>query len=199
LLFIGLTGGIGSGKSEALAACRRAGAAVLSTDQIVHDLLGTDEVRELLAARWGDAVLADGKIDRAAVAQIVFNKPDELRWLEQSLFPLVGAEMAAWRSDLLSSGGPPRAAVVEVPLLFEAGVEGAFDTTVAVVADEQLRVERAASRNHEAVFERAARQLSQDEKASRADHVIHNDGSLKDLERAVDELLDTLAPGRARS
>jgi dephospho-CoA kinase len=199
LLFIGLTGGIGSGKSEALAACRRAGAAVLSTDQIVHDLLGTDEVRELLAARWGDAVLADGKIDRAAVAQIVFNKPDELRWLEQSLFPLVGAEMAAWRSDLLSSGGPPRAAVVEVPLLFEAGVEGAFDTTVAVVADEQLRAERADNRDLEAVIERAARQLSQDEKASRADHVIHNDGSLKDLERAVDELLDTLAPGRARS
>jgi dephospho-CoA kinase len=199
LLFIGLTGGIGSGKSEALAACHRAGAAVLSSDQVVHDLLGTDEVRDLLAAKWGDAVLADGKIDRAAVAQIVFNKPDELRWLESRLFPLVGAEMAGWRAELQASDDPPRAAVVEVPLLFEAGVEGAFDTTVAIVADEQLRAGRAGSRDHLAIGERAARQLSQEEKASRADHVIRNDGSLEDLGRAVTELLDRLAPERARS
>jgi dephospho-CoA kinase len=192
LLFIGLTGGIGSGKSEALAACRRAGAAVLSSDQIVHDLLATEEVKELLEARWGQAVLEDGKIDRAAVAQIVFNKPNELRWLEQNLFPLVGAETAAWRAELEAADAPPGAAVVEVPLLFEAGVEGRFDTTVAIVADERLRAERAASRDHEAVDERAARQLTQEEKAARADHVIRNDGSLEDLERQIRELLDRL-------
>jgi dephospho-CoA kinase len=199
LLFIGLTGGIGSGKSEALAACRRAGAAVLSSDQVVHDLLGTDEVKDLLAARWGDAVLADGKIDRAAVAQIVFNQPNELRWLEERLFPLVRAEMAGWRAELEAGAEPPRVAVVEVPLLFEAGVERAFDTTVAIVADEQLRAQRAGGRDHMAIGERTARQLSQDEKASRADHVIHNDGSLEDLERAMTELLDRLTRGRARS
>jgi dephospho-CoA kinase len=199
LLFIGLTGGIGSGKSEALAAFRRAGAAVLSSDQVVHDLLETEEVKDILTARWGEAVLSDGNIDRGAVAQIVFNKPDELQWLEQNLFPLVGAEMAAWRGDLEGSGQQPRAAVVEVPLLFEAGVESAFDTTIAVVADEKLRAERAESRDHEEVDERAARQLSQDEKASRADHVIHNDGSLEDLERNVRELLDRLVAEAARS
>jgi dephospho-CoA kinase len=199
LLFIGLTGGIGSGKSEALAACARAGAATLSSDQVVHDLLETDEVRDLLVARWGEAVLADGRIDRAAVAQIVFNQPEELRWLEGAIFPLVGAEMTAWRVALGTPGPPPRAAVVEVPLLFEAGVEGVFDTTVAVIADEDLRAERAGSRDHHAVDERAARQLTQDEKAGRADHVIHNDGSLEELERAVRDLLDRLAPERARS
>ena len=199
MLFIGLTGGIGSGKSEALAACRRAGAAVLSSDQVVHDLLGTGEVRDLLAARWGDAVLADGKIDRAAVAQIVFNQPDELRWLEQHLFPLVGAEMGAWRAELEAQADPPPVAVVEVPLLFEAGAEGAFDATVAIVADEELRARRAGGRDHLAVAERAARQLSQEEKASRADHVIRNDGSLEDLERAVGELLERLAAERAGS
>jgi dephospho-CoA kinase len=199
LLFIGLTGGIGSGKSEALAACRRAGAAVLSSDQVVHDLLGTEEVRDLLAARWGEAVLAEGRIDRAAVAQIVFNQPEELRWLEQMLFPLVGAEMAAWRAELEASSDPPRTGVVEVPLLFEAGVEGLFDTTVAVVADEQVRAQRAGGRDHRAVLERAARQLSQDEKASRADHVIRNDGSLEDLEQAVAGLLGRLAAERSRS
>jgi dephospho-CoA kinase len=198
LLFIGLTGGIGSGKSEALAACERAGAAVLSSDQIVHDLLETDEVRELLAARWGDAVLSGGMIDRGAVAQIVFNKRDELQWLEENLFPLVGAETAAWRGELERSDLPPRVAVVEVPLLFEAGVEGRFDTTIAVVADEKLRAERAAARDHQAVDERVARQLTQDEKARRAEHVIHNDGSLEDLERAVRELLDRLVREAAR-
>jgi dephospho-CoA kinase len=199
LLFIGLTGGIGSGKSEALEACRRAGAAVLSSDQIVHDLLQTGEVRDLLVARWGDAVLPDEEIDRAAVAQIVFNKPEELRWLEQMLFPLVGAEIAAWRADLTSMRPSVSAAVVEVPLLFEAGIEAAFDTTIAVVTDEQVRAERAASRGHEAVDERATRQLPQDEKAKRADHVIRNDGSLADLDQAVSELLDRLGREEARS
>ena len=199
MLFIGLTGGIGSGKSEALAACRRAGAAVLSSDQVVHDLLGTDEVRDLLVARWGDAVLADGKIDRSAVAQIVFNQPDELRWLEQQLFPLVGAEMAAWRVELQAHADPPHVAVVEVPLLFEAGVEGAFDTTVAIIADEEVRARRAGGRDHLAIAERAARQLNQEEKASRADHVIRNDGSLEDLDRAMADLLRRLVAEKARS
>ena len=199
MLFIGLTGGIGSGKSEALAACRRAGAAVLSSDQVVHDLLATGEVKELLVARWGEDVLSNGEIDRAAVAEIVFDKPDQLQWLEQNLFPLVGAEIAAWRVELEASGEPPRVAVVEVPLLFESGADVAFDTTVAVVADEQLRAERAAARDHRAVDERAARQLSQDEKANRAHHVIRNDGSLDDLERDIRDLLDRLAGEAARS
>ena len=175
MLFIGLTGGIGSGKSEALAACRRAGAAVLSSDQVVHDLLATGEVKELLVARWGEDVLSNGEIDRAAVAEIVFDKPDQLQWLEQNLFPLVGAEIAAWRVELEASGEPPR------------------------VADEQLRAERAAARDHRAVDERAARQLSQDEKANRAHHVIRNDGSLDDLERDIRDLLDRLAGEAARS
>ena len=190
--FIGLTGGIGSGKSEALEACRRHGAAVLSSDEIVHDLLQTEEVRDLLAARWGEAVLREGEIDRAAVAQIVFNKPDELRWLEQTLFPLVGAEIAAWRAELMSLDPPPGEAVVEVPLLFEAGIEKAFDTTIAVIADEQIRAARAGARDQQAVDERAARQFTQDQKATRANHVIRNDGSLDDLDHAVGEVLDRL-------
>jgi dephospho-CoA kinase len=199
LLFIGLTGGIGSGKSEALAACRRAGAAVLSSDQVVHDLLATDPVKDLLVARWGDAVLSNGEIDRAAVAEIVFDKTDQLEWLEQNLFPLVGAEIASWRAQLEALGEPPAVAVVEVPLLFEAGADAAFDTTLAVVADERLRAERAAARDHRAVDERAARQLSQDEKAGRADHVIRNDGTLEDLERDIRDLLDRLVGEAARS
>jgi dephospho-CoA kinase len=187
-----LTGGIGSGKSEALAAFGRLGAATLSSDQVVHDLLATGEVRDLLVARWGDAILAGEAIDRGAVAQIVFNQPDELRWLEQAIFPRVGERTAAWRRSLEQESGGPSVAVVEVPLLFEAGIEGAFDATVAVVTDEELRADRAGSRGHEVVEGRAGRQLSQEEKAARADHVIRNDGSLEDLERAAGELLGRL-------
>jgi dephospho-CoA kinase len=198
LLFLGLTGGIGAGKSEALAAAGRLGAAVLSTDAIVHELLGNDEVCELLAERWGEKVLAPGGgVDRAAVAEIVFGAPDELRWLESVLFPRVGERVVAWRAELERSPEPPPAAVVEVPLLFEAGIEGIFDATIAVVTDEQLRAGRAADRDHAGLGGREARQLSQEEKAGRADHVVRNDGTLEDLEQAMHQVLDSVT-GDAR-
>jgi dephospho-CoA kinase len=187
VIFVGLTGGIGSGKSEALAAFERLGVPTLSTDAVVHELLGTDEVRELLQERWGDRVLADGEVDRGAVAAIVFERPEELAWLEGTIFPRVGERMATWRAQLEGEVG-----VVEVPLLFEAGIEGAFDAVVAVVADEALREERAAERCHEGLEGRSGRQLSQEEKAARADHVIRNDGTIPDLEAAVREVLAEL-------
>lgn len=189
MLFVGLTGGIGSGKSEALAAFERLGAPTLSTDAVVHELLGTPAVRDLLHERWGDRVLANGGVDRAAVAAIVFDRPEELAWLEGTLFPRVGERMAAWRAELGAQDG---VAVVEVPLLFEAGIEGAFDATVAVLSDEALRQERAAARGHEGVEGRTGRQLSQEEKAERADHVIRNDGTIEDLEAAVGKVLAEL-------
>jgi len=192
LLFVGLTGGLGSGKSEALAACERLGAATLSSDAVVHELLGTAEVRDLLRERWGERVVAGDEVDRAAVASIVFERPDELKWLEGELFPRVGMRTAAWRAELEGRDPPPEIAVVEVPLLFEAGREGFFDATVAVVADESLREERAAARGHQGVAGRAGRQLTQEEKAARADFVIHNDGSLADLEGTVGEMLGEL-------
>jgi dephospho-CoA kinase len=189
VLFVGLTGGIGSGKSEALAAFTRLGVPTLSTDAVVHDLLVAPDVRDLLHDRWGDRVLADGEVDRAAVATIVFDRPEELVWLESTLFPRVGERMIGWRTGL---EGRHDVAVVEVPLLFEAGIEGAFDATVAVLADEALREERAGARGHEGVEGRTGRQLSQDEKAERADHVIRNDGTISDLEAAVAAVLAEL-------
>ncbi len=128
-------------------------------------------------------------MDRAAVATIVFDRPEELAWLEGTLFPRVGERMVAWRAGL---EGQHDVAVVEVPLLFEAGIEGAFDATVAVLADEALREERAGARGHEGVEGRTGRQLSQDEKAERADHVIRNDGTISDLEAAVAAVLAEL-------
>jgi dephospho-CoA kinase len=192
LLFVGLTGGLGSGKSEALAACERLGAATLSSDAVVHELLGTQEMRDLLRERWGDSVVVDDEVDRAAVASIVFERPQELTWLEGELFPRVGMRTAAWRAELERRDPPPDIAVVEVPLLFEAGREGFFDATIAVVADEALREERAAARGHEGVTGREGRQLTQEEKAARADFVVYNDGSLAELEATVGAVLDQL-------
>ncbi len=78
-------------------------------------------------------------------------------------------------------------------MLFEAGMDGLYDATIAVVADEEVRAARAAARGHEAVDERAARQLTQDEKAARATYVVRNDGSVQELEAALSDVLDTLA------
>lgn len=194
MLFVGLTGGLGSGKSEALAAAERLGAAVLSSDMVVHDLLGTEEVREMLHERWGDRVVADGAVNRMAVAEIVFGDPAELSWLEGALFPLVGVQIGEWRAGL-EEAGEVDVAVVEVPLLFEAEIESLFDATIAVVADEALRAERAAARGHENVEGREGRQLTQDEKVARADHVVRNDGSLEELEVAMAEVLNEIRSG----
>jgi len=188
-LKIGLTGGIAAGKSEALQAFARLGAATLSSDAVVHELLESDELREKLVARWGPDVAPEGKIERAKIGEIVFADPEQLTWLESEIHPLVQQRTAEW---LLGLPAETEVAVVEVPLLFEVGGERPFDTTLAVITADELRRERAAARGHALVDERDARQLSQPEKAERAEHVVANDGSVEDLERALSALLDKL-------
>jgi dephospho-CoA kinase len=188
-LKIGLTGGIAAGKSEALKAFERLGAATLSSDAVVHELLESDELRELLVERWGPDVAPDGKVERAKIGEIVFADPEQLTWLEQQIHPLVQQRTAAW---LLSLPADTEVAVVEVPLLFEAGSDRVFDTTVAVVPADEVRRERAAARGHALVDEREARQLPQSEKAERAAHVVVNDGSMEELEGALSALLEKL-------
>jgi dephospho-CoA kinase len=190
--FIGLTGGIGAGKSTALAALEELGAAVVSTDGIVHQLYETDEVRRAVTRRFGPEVVPDGVVDRAELARRAFATPESRAWLEGLLWPLVGARMAAWREALERTDPRPKAAVVEVPLLFEADMEGAFDATIAVVTEEQVRAARAAGRGHAALDERAARQLSQEQKAERADYVVVNDGTVAALRSELSGVLDKL-------
>jgi dephospho-CoA kinase len=189
-LTIGLTGGIAAGKSEALAAFRRLGAATLSSDAVVHDLLEGEPMRRQMAERWGPEVAPDGApTDRGAIGGIVFADPEQLTWLESKIHPAVGAETARWIAALPDD---VEFAVIEVPLLFEGGREKAFDTTVSIVAAEDVRRERAAARGHALVDAREARQLTQEEKAERAEHVIVNDGSVEDLEAALSALLAKL-------
>jgi dephospho-CoA kinase len=191
--FVGLTGGIGAGKSTALAALERLGAACLSTDQVVHELYQQPEVRDAMVARFGSSVVSGGEIDRAELAERAFATPEDRSWLEGQLWPRVGERMASWRQQLERSSPPPRAAVVEVPLLFESGMDGAFDATIAVLADEDVRVQRAGARGHRALEERSKRQLSQAEKAQRATYTVRNDGSVDELEQMLSSVLDMLA------
>jgi dephospho-CoA kinase len=190
--FIGLTGGIGAGKSTALEALQRLGAAVLSTDSVVHQLYEDDEVKAAVSDRFGSSVAPGGAVDRAALAQRAFATPEDRGWLEGIIWPRVNARIVDWRQGLEYVSPAPRAAVVEVPLLFEAGMEGAFDATVAIVADEDVRADRAGARGHEALEERSARQLSQQEKAERATYVVPNGGTIGELESKLSAVLDML-------
>jgi dephospho-CoA kinase len=183
--FIGLSGAIASGKSEALAALGRLGAETLSTDGVTHELLDEPATLTRLVERWGEDVGPGGRVDRARIGEIVFAEPDELRWLESVLHPLVGERVAAWRGAL---GAGTELAVVEVPLLFEAGMEPFFDATLVVVAGDERRARWAGVRGTAAVEGRSARQLSESEKAKRATFVVANDGDLADLERSLREL-----------
>ena len=188
-LTIGLTGGIAAGKSEALAAFSRLGAATLSSDAVVHELLDSEPLVGRLVERWGPEVAPGGAVDRNRIGEVVFADPEQLTWLEQQIHPLVGERIGGWLADLPKQ---TEIAVIEVPLLFESGMEQAFDTTVAILTEDELRRERAAARGHALVDEREARQLAQDEKAARAEHTVANDGSVEDLEQALSVLIERL-------
>jgi dephospho-CoA kinase len=190
--FIGLTGGIGAGKSTALDALERLGATCLSTDRVVHELYASPEVADAVVQRFGPGMVRDGAIDRSALARAAFAQEGGREWLEQLLWPRVGARVAEWREQVQGREDPPRAAVVEVPLLFESGMDSAFDATIAVVAEEELRQARAVARGHQALQERAARQLSQQEKSDRATYTVVNDGTVEELERKLSVILDML-------
>ena len=186
--FIGLTGAIASGKSETLAALSRLGAATLSTDEVAHEALNDPEVLPRLVERWGPEIKVAGAADRGRVGDIVFNDPDELRWLESLTHPKVGQKVMEWRNSL---GPDAELAVVEVPLLFEANMEAFFDGVLTVVAGDR-RAEWLGARGDSGVEGRSGRQLTEEEKAERATWVVENDGTLDELEVKLRELWPSL-------
>ena len=159
---------------------------------MVHELYRDPQVHAAVVARWGDEMAPGGVVDRPAVARRAFADPDERAWLEELIWPKVGERIAEWRAVESTRLPPPPALVVEVPLLFESGLQSAFDATIAVVADDAIRAERAAARGHEAVDERTARQLGQEEKSQRATYAVQNSGSLDELEQKLSSVLAKL-------
>jgi dephospho-CoA kinase len=188
---VAITGGIGAGKSEALAAFARHGAATISSDDIVHTLLREDEaVRSALVDRFGDGILDDvGQIDRAAVADVVFADRDALLWLEALLHPRVVEEYLGWRDELAQLRDPPAVCATEVPLLYEAGGESRFDVVVAITAPEELRSRRTSV----PITAREQRLIPDEEKVRRADFAYVNDGTLEELDEFVAGVMQQLA------
>ncbi len=162
---------------------------MLSADAVVHQLYETEDVREAVSLRWGSVVFAAGEIDRGAIASRVFKSSAERHWLEELLWPRVQHEILTWRADQATRVPAPRARVVEIPLLFEVGMEGIFDSTIAVVADEQMLKRRAEASGHRFPTERLKQQLPQKVKTGKATFVINNSGSTDDLKEALEDVL----------
>ena len=160
---------------------------------MVHELYRDPEVHAAVVKRWGQEMAPGGAVDRAAIARRAFATDADRAWLEGMIWPKVGERIAEWRAIESTRDVPPPALVVEVPLLFESGMDAAFDATIAVVADDDVRAERAAARGHEAVDERTDRQLGQQEKAQRATYAVQNSGSLEELEQKLSAVLAKLS------
>jgi dephospho-CoA kinase len=187
---VAITGGIGAGKSEALAAFARHGAATVSSDEIVHHLLRRDDVRSALVGRLGNGIVApDGEVDRGALGTVVFNDPDALQWLESLLHPLVSAEYLKWRADVAALPDAPAVTVTEVPLLYETGGQERFDKVVVITAPTKLR----RARSIVATDDREGRFLPDSEKVKLADYSYKNIGSIEELDAFVASVMADLS------
>ena len=188
---VAITGGIGAGKSEALRAFARHGAATVSSDEIVHHLLRRADVRDAVIERMGNGIVGpDGEIDRGALATVVFNDRDALAWLESTLHPLVSAEYLRWREQLAVLPDAPAVCVTEVPLLYETGGDARFDKVVVITAPRKLR----RARSEVATDDRESRLVDEREKVERADYSYTNIGTLEELDAFVGSVMHDLVP-----
>ncbi|MGH2958529.1 MAG: dephospho-CoA kinase [Solirubrobacterales bacterium] len=183
-----MTGGVAAGKSTFLGLLEKAGVPTLSADAVVHEIYEQSDFIGIVAKRLGPQVVENGAINREAVAEAIFAEPEARVWIEQQIWPRVGQRILDFRKHWESVDEPPKLIVVEVPLLFEAGMDQAFDVSVAVVAEQGERLLRAKERGDVEIDAREERQMPQDEKAERADIVIENDGTIENLESYARDL-----------
>jgi dephospho-CoA kinase len=187
---VGLSGGIGCGKSTILGFFREAGWRTVDSDAVVRELLATDaEVQAQLRSRWGEAVFADGAVDRGAVAKRVFGHEGDLKWLEELLHPLV---RESWLASI--DQAPDANWLVEIPLLFEKRLETRFDLTVCVASPPDVVADRMVVRAYtEAqIVQRRKQQMPLEEKIERADYLISNAGSLEFLKQQTTRLIEQI-------
>ena len=195
---VGLTGGLGSGKSTVAALFGEHGAVIIDADVVAREVVraGTPGFAAVVA-RFGPGVVGpDGELDRAALARIVFADGAALDELNAIVHPLVGS-----RSAELAAAVPPGAVVVhDIPLLAENGLADRFDTVVVVEADREIRLARLAERGltRAEAEARMAAQATDEQRRAIADEIVRNDGDLDSLARQVDRLWDRLS-GSARS
>ena len=185
---LGLTGGIGSGKSTALAYLHELGAAVISSDDVVHELYAREDIVAAIRERYGERVMAGGGVDRRVLGRIVFKDVAELQWLEGLLHPHVRATVDAWAKGQLKARPRPALIAAEVPLLFETGMSGVFDYVMLITAPEDARRRRLTAKLTESEFtRRLAQQMPEEEKVARSDFVFVNTGARKALRDFVQD------------
>ena len=196
---LGLTGGIGSGKSTALAYLHELGAAVISSDNIVHELYGREDIIAAIRERYGERVIAGAGVDRRVLGRIVFKDLAELQWLEELLHPHVRVTVDAWAKGQLKARPRPALIAAEVPLLFETGMNGVFDYVMLITAPEDVRRRRLTAKLTESEFaRRLAQQMPEEEKVARSDFVFVNNGTRKALREFVqDAVANVLAAAEA--
>jgi len=183
---LGLTGGIGSGKSTALAYLHECGAAVVSSDHIVHGLYDRPAIIAAIQGRYGQKAVTGAHVNRQALAGIVFSDQIELQWLEELLHPHVHAAVEEWAAAQQKVRPRPAVIVAEVPLLFETGMEIVFDFVMLITAPVEVRRRRLSAKLTDGEFERRmAQQMPEDEKIARSDFVFHNTGERKALKEFV--------------
>jgi dephospho-CoA kinase len=196
-ILIGLAGGIGAGKSAVARLLASLGCIVLDSDKDAKEALDRPDVREQLISWWGGQVLGpDGRIDRKAVADIIFNDPAQRRRLEGLVHPIVRIRREQAIKRAAAAGA--RAVVVDAPLLFEAGVDAECDTVIFVEAPREQRLSRVRSSrgwDEAELKRREAGQLPLSEKRARSAHVIENTGSPDELARAVRRTLERILAG----
>ncbi|TDD82333.1 dephospho-CoA kinase [Actinomadura darangshiensis] len=193
MLKVGLTGGIGSGKSEVSARLDGHGAVVIDADKIAREVVepGTPGLAAVVAEFGADVLLASGALDREKVGRIVFADPARLAALNAIVHPLVGDRM----QELMDAAPPGAVVVYDVPLLAENGLAGMYDEVVVVDAPEETQLDRLVARRgmtEEDARARMASQASREERRAVATHVIDNSGSLADLKSQVDALWHSL-------
>ena len=197
MFIIGLTGGIGTGKTEVSNILRRLGAEVINADEMAHDTYrrGSDAWSSLRSA-FGDRILtAEGEIDRRVLGSVVFDDPDALNRLNEIVHPAVRSLLVERLGEL--DDKDTGAAVVEVVLLLEAGWQELFDEIWVVTADEDMAVDRTVSRSGMTAAEvrsRIGSQMPQTERAGRADLVVSNNGTLDELQGKVERLWRARVP-----
>lgn len=191
MLVVGLTGGIGSGKSLAAQFFAELGALVIDADQLARDAIerGSDGFDQLIAT-FGDSILTDGLVDRRALGELVFRDKDAKRKLEGIIHPIVRQEF----EEAVESLDKNQVLIYEIPLLFETKAMERFDYIVTVESDLELRKERLLKKGLRIseIESRIAAQASREERTSIADHVFENNGSEDELLRSVENLWELL-------
>lgn len=196
MLKVGLTGGIGSGKTSVSNLFADLGIPVIDTDVIAHHLVNDNRsvLKEISDTFGKDVLKLNGDLDRQKLARIVFNSKDNKQLLEKILHPKIASEVNQQLNKLKSSQSPPDYVIIVVPLLIETSFHELIDRILAVIADEDIRIERVQQRDNRSLAEIRAiisNQVDDKKRLNEADDIVKNNNDIKDLSLLVEKLHKT--------